>query len=793
MCGRPREAATVWRAFAVSSGDTTSAGRVPGVATVEVTVGSEVSSSLGTVAPPHARMPPQRRCEPLPLTGSRRSAGELRRGVESQGEFGVVDPLSLSAVTAVLTAVGGGMAGEAGRAAMETAGGIVRRIVGREVPAPRDAGQREEVARLVTEALLRDPRHARAFALFGRSVAGGPVTGGAVPQLLPPSVRFFTDRREVLRILDREASRRADGRPRVVVVHGPEGIGTSALAVHWGAREAALFPDGRLYADLGGGALDRSQDPAVVLRTFLRALGVPDDRLPATTADRAAAFRARVAGRRLLVVLNHARSAAQVRPFLTSEPGVVTVVVARRPLTGLDAVPVAVGPLADKDAVRLLTDLAGKSAVTAARATLPSVLERCAGSPFALRAVAERLTEHPAVAPAADPVTAVTDDAYRRLPADAARCFRLLAARPWPAVDAAAAAVVAGVEEDKAARTLALLAAERLLETGEDGRHSFRPAVRRYAEQAAVREDGVLACAAATARLVRHFLEFAVVTDRTAHPRPWRLGPLYATLGPGPYRTEGEALAAAVAGLGNLVEAVRAAAELDDHTSAWQLCEALWAAQLRDGRHDEVLPALRVGVRSADTVAPGTRIAGRLHTRLALALMERQEYDEAESHLRAAAGAEESAGHRRGQATAVETLGLLRLRQWRFAEAYDLFGAAARHLEAIGDGEEGSADVPQASALLRRHRGRALRGTGRWDEARGQLTGALAAFRAGGDGYNTARTLTDLAEVETAAGRPGAALPLIDEALALLTAQGAAFHVTRLRTLREECVTLDTA
>jgi tetratricopeptide (TPR) repeat protein len=691
------------------------------------------------------------------------------------------------------------MAGEAGRAAWETAGGLVRRIVGHEVAAPSDAGQRDAVARMVVDGLRREPGLAGAFASFGRSV-GGSAAGGAVPQLLPASVRFFTDRREVLRRLGKEASRPADGTPRVVLLHGPDGIGTSALAVHYGSVESRRFPDGRLYADLRGGSVDRPVDPSVVLRSFLLALGVPEERIPAAVEDRAERFRAQVAGRRLLVVLDHAQSAAQVRALLTSEPGVLTVVVARRPLTGLDAVRVAVGPLADRDAVRLLTDIAGKSAVAAAKATLPALLERCGGSPYALRAAAVRLAEaplqalggaaerEPAESQVRDPVGTAARDAYLRLPGDAARCFRLLAARPWPAIDAAAAGAALAIPADDAESLLDVLAAAHLLEVGDGGRYSYRPAVRRFAEQQAVREDGALACAAAAGRMVDHYLRLAVVADRAAHPKRWQLGPLYRGLRENPYRSAGEALTAVVTELGNLVEAVRAAGELDDHDSAWQLCEALWAAQLRAGRHDEVLPALRIGVRAAQTVAPGSKIAGRMHTQLALALIERREYDEAEAELRAAAEADRAAGHWRGQATAVETLGLMRLRQWRFSEALELFDEAGRHLDAIAPGAEGSEDLPQARALLQRHRGRALRGLARWDEARGRLATALTAFRENGDAYNTARALTDLAEVETAAGQHAAALPLIDEAIATLTVERAEYHVTRLRVLREECV-----
>lgn len=687
------------------------------------------------------------------------------------------------------------MAGEVGRAASESVGGFVRRIAGREVTAPSGAGERSAVGRMLHEAIQRDEALARDWILLARGVPA-PGRGGAVPQLLPPSVRFFTDRQDPIKVLDREYGRKADGTPKVVALFGPEGIGTSGLAVHWGWLKPERFPDGRLYVDLRGGSPQSALDPAAVLGLFLRKLEVPRGEIPLALEDRIDRFRTEVAERRILVVLDHVHSAAQVRPLLVSAPGVFTIVVSRRPLTGLDAVPVPVGPLTDRDALRLLTDLAGKPAIAAAKQALPSVLARCGGSPYALRAAVPRLAEpirsgntvNTAVRDG-DPVRDAVEDAYQDLAADAARCYRLMSLRPWTGLTAEAVAFALDIPQGEAERLLSDLAERQLLETTGSVRYSYRSAVRRHAEQIAVREDGVLGCAAVVGRMVTWFLTFAVTADRQAHPERWVVNKqMYDTLPPGPYTGQGDALAAAVAELDNLVEAVRAADELGDRERACQLCEAMWAAQLRAGRHDEVLPALRIGVRAADALDPDSRMAGRMHTQLALALTERQEYAEAESELQAAARACRAAEHLLGEATAVETLGLLRLRQWRFAEAFELFAQASSVLDGIGDTSEGSRDVPRARALLERHSGRASRGLGRWEEARARGHSALRFFRDSGDVYNAGRTLTDLAQVELDVRAYDAALPLIDEAIATLASQQATFHVARLQALREGCV-----
>ncbi|KJK59496.1 tetratricopeptide repeat protein [Saccharothrix sp. ST-888] len=709
----------------------------------------------------------------------------------------MVDPLSLSAVTAFLGAAGAGMANEAGKRAWETVGGLVARAVGREVPAPAGAAEREAVAGLLMAAALRDPDQARALAAVMSRNGTGRATVHGVPRLLPASARFFTDRKGPLALLDREAARKPDGLPKVAVLHGPEGIGTSSLAFHWGGREVGRFPDGSLYADLRGGPAVNAPTTATVLRHFLLQLGVPAEHVPPAVEDRIDLFRTVLAGRSLLVVLDHAQSAAQVRPLITAAPGVFTVIVARRPLTGLDAVTIPVGPLSDKDAKRLLTELAGKSAMTAARAALPSVLERCAGSPFALRAAAPQLADPPVPPPpvagggaasAGGPVRVAAEQAYRRLGPEAARIYRLGSLRPWPSLSAAAAAATADVSEAEAGRLMAELADLQLLESTADGRYRYRPAVRSHAEETAAREDGLAGCAATVARTVDWYLRFAVQADYAALKERWHLGPLYGELGPGGYEGEGAAIAALAGELGNLVEAALAAEEFGHYDIVCQTVEALWAVQLKAGCHDAVLPALRAGVRAAGRHCAGTRMAGRMHTQLALALLESQRYEEAESELLAAADDEARAGHARGRATAIETLGLLRLRQWRFQPALECFEEADRLLGEIGPADEGAADLPRARALLRRHRGRALRGLGRFDAAGQRLGTALEFFRETGERYNTARVLTDLAEIHLDRFDHVAALPLIDEATALLSRENATIHVNYLAALRVRCL-----
>lgn len=774
----------------------------------------------------------------------------------------MVEPLSLGVVTGALGAVASGMANEAGKTAWESLGGLTRRITGREVPAPRNATELEELAQLLLEGASRSSADDRALRLILQSVPR--LAGGArVPRQLPPSAALFTNHRELLRKLTRQASGKPDGRPRAAQLYGPEGNGSTTLACHWGHKEANRFPDGQLYVDLGGdGAVGDARDVSTVARLLLTQLGVDRQDIPPTRQDRLSLFHSLLAERRTLVVLDHACSAAQVRPLLSSHPGVFTVVTGHQRL-GL-AKALRVDPLGRSDAKRLLKDLVGAETVSAAGSSISTLLDRCAGSPLALNAAASLLlsTQSPAPVPqprfptpadphgtrptgdgapaghvlpdrvasgrvppdrvasdrvpsaAGDPLdvrdashassreetlNADTDDShpmtgsvvadlYQRLPHTAARVFRLQALWPWHAFGPAQVAHTAGASEDETAAALEELVRCRLLESDGEGRYHYRPSLRAFAERAAATEDGIALCAGALARSIRWYLEFAVCADRAALPNRWHLGPLYRELTEEPYATEGAAVAALRAERGNLVQAVLAAEETGDGESALQLCEALWAVQLKTGGEDELLPALRAGLRAAERLHPGTPIAGRAHTQLGQALLELGQTEEAEAEFRSAERAEATAEHARGRATALESVGLVRLRLWRYQEALELFAEADLELSGIQHDEAGADDVPRARALLERHSGRALRGLGRRAEAEERLQRALTFFRDSGEAYNTARTLTDLAELRIDGEERAAAVPLIDEALPLLRNDDATRYADRLQTLRDTCV-----
>jgi DNA-binding SARP family transcriptional activator len=194
----------------------------------------------------------------------------------------------------------------------------------------------------------------------------GPGPGAGGPQRatwhLPAAVPGFAGRHDQLAALSQLLGQSAAG-AAVVVVSGPPGVGKTGLAVRWAQQAAGFFPDGQLYVDLGGYGAGQPVSAADALAGLLRALGVAGPDIPDATADRAAAYRSLLAGRRILVVLDNASGSAQVRPLLPGRAAGAVLVTSRDALAGLvardGAVRLELDPLPLGDAVELLRTLIG--------------------------------------------------------------------------------------------------------------------------------------------------------------------------------------------------------------------------------------------------------------------------------------------------------------------------------------------------------------------------------------------------------------------------------------------------
>ena len=218
-----------------------------------------------------------------------------------------------------------------------------------------------------------------------------------VPRQLPADVAGFAGRAAYLRRLDVLLPGEQDVSSAVVIsaIAGTAGIGKTALAVHWAHRVADRFPDGQLYVNLRGfDPAGAPMVPAEAVRGFLDALGVPPERLPSSLDAQAALYRSLLAGKRMLVLLDNARDAEQVRPLLPGAPGCLALVTSRDQLTSLVAAdgaqPLPLDVLPPAEARALLARRLGGARAAAEPAAADQLISACAGLPLALAIAAAR-------------------------------------------------------------------------------------------------------------------------------------------------------------------------------------------------------------------------------------------------------------------------------------------------------------------------------------------------------------------------------------------------------------------
>ncbi|GHF23438.1 AfsR/SARP family transcriptional regulator [Streptomyces morookaense] len=337
-----------------------------------------------------------------------------------------------------------------------------------------------------------------------RTGPGPAVRARVAAAQLPPDVVAFTGRAAELRSLDTLLT----GSSRAAVVTGPAGSGKSGLAVHWAHRSAPAFPDGVLSADLA--AYDEGPAAAhALMGRFLRALGTP---VPEDPAERAACYRATLARRRVLVLLDNAPDPAWMLPFLLDGgPGRVLVTSRRQAdhrAVARGAVLVGLGALPASEAAALVGRIAGEERCAAEQEAVRRLCALCDGLPLALRIAAGRLAARPEwsvgllAGRLADERRRLDElslggldlrtgfgRSYHRLPAEAARAYRTLALLDTPDVTAWAAGVLLGVPAAAAEDLLERLAAENLLmDTGTE-RYRLPGLLRLYARERAETED----------------------------------------------------------------------------------------------------------------------------------------------------------------------------------------------------------------------------------------------------------------------------------------------------------------
>lgn len=331
--------------------------------------------------------------------------------------------------------------------------------------------------------------------------------GRATPAQLPPAVAGFVGREGSSAALDAWLPHTAS-RPvttSIAVVTGTAGVGKTALTLHWAHRVAPRFVDGQFYVDLKGfSPAGAPLDPAAALHGFLEALGTPADRIPADGPGRVGLYRSLMSRRRMLVVLDNARDAEQVKPLLPGSPGVMVVITSRNGLAGLVAAEGAhllrLDVLDRAVARELLAARLGSERIAAESDAVEEIITRCAGLPLAVAVVAARAAAGPGFplallaeelrdaagsldAFAGGDVRAAFSWSVHAVQPAAARLFQLLGPHAGPCFDVPAAAGLACLSETRTRRLLAELSGAHLITEQSPGRFVWHELLRSYANE----------------------------------------------------------------------------------------------------------------------------------------------------------------------------------------------------------------------------------------------------------------------------------------------------------------------
>jgi DNA-binding SARP family transcriptional activator len=615
----------------------------------------------------------------------------------------------------------------------------------------------------------------------------------------------------------------------ISAVSGAAGVGKSTLAVHWAHRVAHRYPDGQLFVNLRGYDPEAPVGAADALAGFLRALGASGPEIPVGTDERAAMYRTLLNGRRVLVLLDNAGSAEQVRPLLPGSAGCLVIVTSRDALGPLVAAegahPLTVDLLTLDEARQLLAARLGEHRVSAEPEAVAEIIARCARLPLALAIVAARAATRPGFPLAALAAelgrTAGTLDAfdagdastdirtafswsYQALSAGGGRLFRLLGLHPGPELSTAAAASLAGVPVPQASHLLAELTRSHLLTEHAPGRYTLHDLLRTYATGLAHTTDTDPERRAALGRLLDHYVHTGTAADRCLLPArspiplaPAPPAPAAATAAPASPERAAEW---ANAESRNLAEALRLAHESGFDAHAWQLAWILESILTRQGRWLDLVTTWQAAQHAAERLTEPVALA-YAHRALACAHGRLGHYPDAHTHYDRAIELYAATGAPAEHARAHQNLAVLWGQQERYDRAIDHAWQALAQFQCIGDddgqayslnsvgwyqalaGDHTSAlfHCEQALELFQRV-GNRVGEAATWDslgyahthlarhaQAARCYQRAIGLYHALGDCYNEAESLTNLGDSRHAAGDRTAARAAWQSALDILT------------------------
>ncbi|MFC8429482.1 BTAD domain-containing putative transcriptional regulator [Streptomyces sp. NPDC057253] len=584
------------------------------------------------------------------------------------------------------------------------------------------------------------------------------------PAQLPAAYKYFAGREaEIDHMLRRLPAVSGDGGPGATMVinaiGGMAGVGKTTLAVQLAHRVADRFPDGQLYVNLRGFDLHgAAMDPAEVVRGFLEALGVSRKQMPDSPQAQAALYRSLLANRRVLVLLDNARDADQVRPLLPGSAGCLVLITSRDRLTSLVVVggahPLTLDLLSPKDARQSLVRRLGADRVAAEPAAVDTIISLCGGLPlavsiitaralmnptFSLSGIAAELTEANGSLDAFDGPDATTDVrtvfgwSYHTLSGEAARLFRLLSLHPGPDIGTHAAGALADRPAARVRSLLAELTRTHLLTEEAPGRYRFHDLLRAYANELARAEDGEKERRDAMRRMLDHYL-------LTAHASASLLDPAGVFPAPTPLpgttettettETTGTPVTLRDAesalswfGTERLVLPAVARQAVDEGLGghAWRLARLLDPGHERFGNWHDWADLQRIALAAAEQLGDPVGVA-QAHAGLGRACSLLRRYREAEDHLHQALSRFEALGDDLGQAHTWRALGWVMTRTERHDEAIrqtrhaldlyrlaghlsgqaDAMNAIAWYEGVLGDYDKAMTDALRSLSLYRR-------------------------------------------------------------------------------------------
>ncbi|MDA3648605.1 tetratricopeptide repeat protein [Saccharopolyspora indica] len=603
---------------------------------------------------------------------------------------------------------------------------------------------------------------------------------------LPPDIGEFTGRETELAALRANLPHVGGSAVKVVLIEGMGGVGKTRLAVHAAHRLLAdgRFSDCQLYVDLRGHSDQPPADPAAVLASFLRLLGVPDDHIPSRADERMMLFRDRLFDKKALVLLDNAATEDQVTPLLPSGAENMVLITSRGTLALDGARTLPLDVFTPAEAGDMLTKAVGRDRVEVDPSAARSLVELCGRLPLAVALAARRLQARPKwtvrdlagrLAECDDRLhelvagnrrlRSVFDLSYQALDPVERRMFRLLGLHPGDEFTADSVAALAGTTAGEARFLLDRLVDEHLATVVTKDRYRLHDLLAEYGRGRVRDEDPAAQRSAAITRVLDFYLHSTAAATRLLQPHQ----PALPLVGSEPvHRPALETPVSARQWLDAeracLIAAVRLAAAHGWPTHAWQLTRSLREyLRLYGYGHDHDWVRAHEAALAAAIAAHDTTGEALTRADLAATYLDLGRGAEAREHLYRALEFHRSAGDREMETSTLESLGIACFRLGEFDEALQHFRDAT---------ELCTGDDPFRQGVLHSGTGNTLAAKGFLPDALTCLNTGLELSRRAGDIDGQSIALADIGDAHRRLGDHQAALDFLDQALELAMSHG---------------------